>query len=1280
MRRTKPILYGEINTSGFIRSLYETQRFEERGRTNEAITLLLKRHNAGKKMMSLSQRTGYSQVAVLSILSHFESTGKLSSIIEMFKDDASGLFRGLTYCKYCPEVLQIGNLKTVFAQPKGRKRLSHDYIPADNEDDENKYLFFLQEAKTEYYSGFPSVSNFEYDVIKQIAIALLPEEEKDRLLSFEGNVPITFVGAINTLFTNSMYGKETTFLTFPNVEGLRVAILYENGIMKQATALDIDITKVINGIQSIPKNIPIQTPTTIEGVLYVPKKAFHRLNYERKVFGQPMWKDMKTSLIQLLHQDPQNLARVFDTDLSFSTDRFSNENNSIEREGHRFELLRSLGFPVLRKTCFSVLKPQDFNTTSTVTKLGELVHVGATLNDFPFFTEGLVIRLNIVGNRSLLGGGEVIYKTIPRLETKKVSDISYNIGKENFIFPVALLSDATRVSFENTNDILELDLRVGDTVLYMPEQQTFLSSARDSSSNEIQPCTHCPKCGGKVVEKFGVPHCKSRLTCRCLTIEEVAHFISPNGFNITHLGHSLIAELIEKNIITVQMDILNMKEEDQQLLENTTKETFNALLSQIKQSKSGIPLKNFLYALNIPLIPYHVAQHLEDTFKTWSELISHNGDFGIEASAAKELRNFLDIEKEDLQRLFNSGVIIIGQQETISELCSKKEFTKGYFKLIQEKIRIHSEKYDISDSEFDTLSDKYDEILKKHPSWASKEDGIVQFPDPLAWLKKTNDEDTLKRLAGKIMATQQYVCIEPKVDGFACSLHYKNGTLFMATVKLYKTTSHDITKLVMQIPSIPKTIKHSAHPKGFTGVVRGEIYIPKKDMTKLNMIRQTEGMPTFKNTVPALVSMIRSGTMSDKLSFFAFHLEPPDKNKSRQALYLSLQKMGFDKSLYRFCRTFGLSEELDQYISAIATRKSEMPVEIDGLVLKANDPNTDINPLGYKFPIEFHIVEVEKATPSKTGTTIRFGTLKLTDGNEVSKVIVENKIIPLKKGDKVKISYTKGVQPFLDSVINLTPSEEDKDREYCMNCGKKLKPNSEGIPQCFNFRCSSEKLRNLLKYSRYMGIKTRYGKKSLITTLYNRGLLTNPSDLYRLIVEDFKDIPEYEVRLFLSEVSNSKDRPLVTFIRAFNIGNIKPETITKLCDQTDSLKALIAKSEEDMKENGIPDKSAKLLARFFKAHKDDFDYFVKIGMTKNSGVVNDLDKSFVEWKKERTEMVDLINLVTTKAGIFLTKTRSLNMALRSSEDKKAEANATYRAQEGIGYIIKYILAFIKKLN
>jgi NAD-dependent DNA ligase len=311
---------------------------------------------------------------------------------------------------------------------------------------------------------------------------------------------------------------------------------------------------------------------------------------------------------------------------------------------------------------------------------------------------------------------------------------------------------------------------------------------------------------------------------------------------------------------------------------------------------------------------------------------------------------------------------------------------------------------------------------------------------------------------------------------------------------------------------------------------------------------------------------------------------------------------------------------------------------------------------------------------------ITFNALKFGDEKEISKIFVENKVLLLSKGDKVKISYTNGSRPFLDSIIQHTPQEKGK-QENCINCNGKLKPNSAGTLQCFNWRCSSAKLRGLLKYCKTMGIKTRHGGPSLIANLHNKGLLSKPSDLYRLIPEDLDGNPEHVIRLFFAEIANSKNKPLFTFMGAFEAGNINPRTLAKLCDNSGSLQKLVANTEKDLIEQGLKPKSAKALSHLFQSHKAEFEYFASIGMGQKANARTDnIDENFDKWKKKRAEIVDLLKLIAIKTGIFMTETENLRTTLRLYQSKNPEIAATSRTQDSMRHLLKYVLIFTKKLS
>ncbi|MFR2835376.1 NAD-dependent DNA ligase LigA, partial [Enterococcus sp.] len=205
-----------------------------------------------------------------------------------------------------------------------------------------------------------------------------------------------------------------------------------------------------------------------------------------------------------------------------------------------------------------------------------------------------------------------------------------------------------------------------------------------------------------------------------------------------------------------------------------------------------------------------------------------------------------------------------------------------------------------------------------------------------------------------------YVC-ELKIDGLSISLKYENGRFVRGATRGDGTVGENITENLKTVKSIPLKLKEPVSLE-----VRGECYMPKASFIRLNQVREEEGLEVFANPRNAAAGSLRQLdtriAASRNLSTFLYTLAdfgPIEAHDQFSALD-ELDSLGFRTNHERrLCRTI---DEVWAYIEEFHEKRSELPYEIDGVVIKVND-FSDQDTLGftvkaprwaaaYKFPPE----------------------------------------------------------------------------------------------------------------------------------------------------------------------------------------------------------------------------------------------------------------------------------------------------------------------------------------
>ena len=516
----------------------------------------------------------------------------------------------------------------------------------------------------------------------------------------------------------------------------------------------------------------------------------------------------------------------------------------------------------------------------------------------------------------------------------------------------------------------------------------------------------------------------------------------------------------------------------------------------------------------------------------------------------------------------------------------------------------------ITDQEYDSYMDELIKLEQQNPNLVREDSPTVRIgSEVISDFKKVTHEVPMMSLGDifneeeiiafdekvrKVIPNPEYVC-ELKIDGLSVSLLYKNGKLVRGATRGDGTTGEDITHNVRTIKNVPLSL-----PRDIDIEVRGEIYMPKRSFEKLNEDRIKKGEKEFANPRNAAAGSVRqldSKISAERnLATFMYHIPEPTKyNLNNQ--YESLE---FMKDL-----TFTVNpnitkvnniKDLIDYINYWHAHRSELPYEIDGIVIKVNNYN-DQNKLGvtakvpkwaiaYKFPaeeiltklnnIEFCVGRTGKITPRADldpvrlqGSIVRSATL-----NNQEYIMDKNIMI----GDIVSIRKAGDVIPEVVEVKfeRRTGNEIPfKMIENCPICGSKLvKKEGEVNYFCTNTNCDARNIESLIHFSSRDAMNIEGFGERIVEDFYNIGLLKNIDDYYSLYThKDFlmelEGFGEKSINNLLTNIENSKNNSLEKLLFGLGIKHVGKKTAKILSEYYTSMDKLINSTIEDL--SLIPD-------------------------------------------------------------------------------------------------------------
>lgn len=409
----------------------------------------------------------------------------------------------------------------------------------------------------------------------------------------------------------------------------------------------------------------------------------------------------------------------------------------------------------------------------------------------------------------------------------------------------------------------------------------------------------------------------------------------------------------------------------------------------------------------------------------------------------------------------------------------------------------------------------------------------------------------------KVCPNAEYVC-ELKIDGLSVSLKYVDGVLVQGATRGNGLVGENITNNVKTIKSVPLKLSTP-----ITGEVRGEIFMPKKSLIALNEERLQNEEELFANCRNAAAGSIRQLdskiTAKRKLDVFIYYLTQGIDVKTQKEALEKLAEIGFKVNPnYTLCKTI---DEVISYIEKMGQMRSELPYDIDGIVLKVNDfayqrelGQTVKYPkwaIAYKFPPE----EVSTKLNSITFQVGRTGSITpvanfapvLVQGSMISRATLHNEDF-IKERD-IRINDTVIIRKAGDVIPEVVRVDLDKRNgdeqpfkmiELCPSCGQRLvrKP-GEADYYCVNPDCREKIVNGLIHFASKPAYDIDTLGDKLVILLYDKGFIKSIPDIFRLHerraeLEELERMGKKSVDKLLKAIDDSKNNDIDRLI--FGLG------------------------------------------------------------------------------------------------------------------------------------------------
>jgi len=533
----------------------------------------------------------------------------------------------------------------------------------------------------------------------------------------------------------------------------------------------------------------------------------------------------------------------------------------------------------------------------------------------------------------------------------------------------------------------------------------------------------------------------------------------------------------------------------------------------------------------------------------------------------------------------------------------------------------------IPDAEYDQIFRELQALEAAHPELLTADSPtqrvggapLKEFPSvthgvPMLSLNNAFDEAEVtafdQRVRDGLEATSDIAyAVEPKFDGLAISLTYRDGVFVRGATRGDGSTGEEVTTNLRTIKSIPLRLQGQGWPAEIE--VRGEVLMWKSDFQRLNERQREKGDKEFANPRNAAAGSLRQLdsriTASRPLRFFAYGVGVGADAlgvKTHAAVLDLLASWGFPVAGERQVVT-GVAG-LMAYFNAIGEGRKSLPYDIDGVVYKVNDlvaqgtlgfvSRAPRFAIAHKFPAEEATTEVIAidVQVGRTGAITPVARLKpvFVGGVTVTNATLHNEDEVRRKdvrvGDTVIVRRAGDVIPEVVAIVPekrpLGPGKDLFDTAplhppfemptACPECGSAIeKPEDEAIARCTGgLFCPAQRKQALFHFAARRAMDIEGLGDKLIEQLVDAGHVHSPADLFTLsqeLLASLERMGDKSAANLVAAIEASKATTLARFIYALGIRNVGEATARDLARHFGKLDALLAADVAALQE--VPD-------------------------------------------------------------------------------------------------------------
>ena len=557
----------------------------------------------------------------------------------------------------------------------------------------------------------------------------------------------------------------------------------------------------------------------------------------------------------------------------------------------------------------------------------------------------------------------------------------------------------------------------------------------------------------------------------------------------------------------------------------------------------------------------------------------------------------------------------------------------------------------IPDSEYDSLLHELIDLENEFPQFKTDDSPTVRVGGDVleGFVKVTHDTPMLSlsnafnaedlrafdKRVRDIYPEATYMC-ELKIDGLAVSLKYENGRFVQGATRGDGSVGENITENLKTIKSIPLRANRAVSFE-----VRGEAYMPKSSFVKLNEAREASAQQLFQNPRNAAAGSLRQLdpklAAARNLSIFTYSVNDLTEldADSQSAALDELDALGFKTNKER--RVFESIEDVIDWTDYWTEKRSELPYEIDGIVIKVDNFDaqetlgfTARSPrwaIAFKFPAEevvTELLDIELTvgrtgvitptailTPVKVaGTTVARASLHNQELIEAKDIRIGDKVVIKKAGDIIP----EVIKPLVDERSDQVPYPAPK---KCPSCGHAVvKLEEEVAIRCINPSCPAQLVEGIIYYASRTAMNIEGLGEKQVAQLYEAGLIKDISDLYQLKFEDLIELERFgqkKAENLLKSIEASKEQGLQKLLVGLGIRFLGSKVSEIIAGEFKTMERLLEVTPEELM--NVPEVGEKIANSLYTYlnHEDIQKLIEKLdqyGVKMTEDVVEQTSQSF----------------------------------------------------------------------